>query len=133
MHPSAKFLRDNADGYILHGRKKDMPMNPSTYRKFFKAAVEKIKDVRTLTPHCCRHTYISHLEDTGTDFAVIQVLAGQSERSSTIKYIHPQSPSIDTAVGKIEFLLTGKEPESCVQIGVQTDMPNTSETPHKPL
>lgn len=102
---SAWFLRENADGFILRGQKSGMPMHPNTYRNFYKSAVRQVEGVRVLTPHCCRHTYISHLEDAGTDFAVIQALAGQSEKASTIEYIHPQSPAIAAAVAKIEALL----------------------------
>lgn len=106
---SARFLRDNADGYIIAGKSVNMPMHPSTYRKFYKSAVSQVDGVRVLTPHCCRHTYISHLEDAHTDFAVIQALSGQSTQSATISYIHPQSPSVTAAVGTIEALLTGKK------------------------
>lgn len=105
--PSAKFLRDNAAGYILAGKGEGMPLHPSTYRKFYKSAIKQA-GVRMLTPHCCRHTYISHLEDRGIDFAVIQALAGQSEQQSTIHYIHPQSPAKSAAVAIIEEILTGK-------------------------
>ena len=82
-------------------------MHSSAYRKFYKSAVRQVDGVRVLTPHCYRHTYISHLEDAHTDFAVIQALSGQSTQSATILYIHPQSPSIAAAVGSIEVLLTG--------------------------
>lgn len=108
VKPSALFLRNNANGYILAGKRSKMPLHPNTYRDFYKSAIMQVEGVRVLTPHCCRHTYISHLEDTNTDFAVIQALAGQSERASTINYIHPQSPSILAAVNKIEGILTTK-------------------------
>ena len=106
--PSAKYLRDNASGYIIRGRNPDMPMHPSTFRKFYRSAVSQVKGVRLLTPHCCRHTYISHLQDANTDFAVIQALSGQSTQAATIAYIHPQSPAITAAVDTIEALLVGK-------------------------
>ncbi len=76
---------------ILAGRRSKKPLHPSTYRKFYKSAIQQVVQVRVLSPHCCRHTYISHLEDAHTDFAVIQALAGHSERKGTISYIHPQS------------------------------------------
>lgn len=111
VQASAKFLRENATGFILAGKNEGMPLHPSTYRKFYKSAIGQVEGVRVLTPHCCRHTYISHLEDKGIDFAVIQALAGQSEQASTIKYIHAQSPAITAAVNSIETLLTGKSDE----------------------
>jgi integrase len=108
VRPAVKYLLDNASGYIIAGKGEDMPMHPSTYRKFYKSAVNQTS-VRMLTPHCCRHTYISHLEDRGIDFAVIQALAGQSEQQSTINYIHAQSPAKAAAVAAIEEILAGKK------------------------
>ena len=109
VQPSARFLRENASGFVLSGKGENMPLHPTTYRKFYRSAISQVKDVRVLTPHCCRHTYISHLEDKGVDFAVIQALSGQSTQAATISYIHAQSPAIAAAVGSIEALLTGKE------------------------
>jgi integrase len=109
VRASVLFLRNNADGYILAGRRSKRPLHPSTYRKFYKSAIQQVDGVRVLSPHCCRHTYISHLEDAHTDFAVIQALAGHSERKSTISYIHPQSPAIQAAVSRIEELLNAQQ------------------------
>jgi hypothetical protein len=63
------------------------------------------------SPHCCRHTYISNLEDKGVDLAVIQTLSGQSTQAAMISYIHAQSPSIVVAASNIDALQTsGKNP-----------------------
>ncbi len=105
---SAMYLLEHSSGYVIAGKTPGMPMHPSTYRKFYKSAVAQVDGVRQLTPHCCRHTYISHLEDAGIDFAVIQALSGQSTQAATIAYIHPQSPAVASAVSSIEALLTGK-------------------------
>ena len=35
----------------------------------------KVGDVRILSPHCCRHTYISHLQSMGVDIQTIQSLS----------------------------------------------------------
>jgi integrase len=128
VRASALFLRNTDRKYVIASRTSGMPMHPTTYRDFYKSAVRSVKGVRLLTPHCCRHTYISHLQDRGVDFAVIQALAGQSERSSTIQYIHPQSPSISAAVGAIEALLSG---ENSVPINVPTDAPEARMPPEK--
>lgn len=34
VRPSAKFLRDNADGFVIAGKNINMPMHPSTYESF---------------------------------------------------------------------------------------------------
>ena len=44
---SAVFLRDHADKFILQG-KNEMPMNPSTYRDYYKSAIGQVEGVRIL-------------------------------------------------------------------------------------
>jgi len=84
---SAKFLRDNADKFILQG-KNEMPMNPSTYRDYYKSAIGQVEGVRLLPPHCTRHTYITLLQASGVSIETIQTLAGHSDRDTTVGYMH---------------------------------------------
>lgn len=55
----ARFLRMVNTKFIWEAGKEDMPCNPSYFRKQFREALEQIEGVRVLTPHCCRHTYVS--------------------------------------------------------------------------
>ena len=56
----AKLLRDTTSRFIWESPKNPgMPCNPSHFSKLFKEAVGSVEGVRVLTPHCCRHTYVS--------------------------------------------------------------------------
>ena len=59
----AKLLRETDKKFIWEMRKLNMPCNPSTFRKKFDEAVRSVEGVRPLTPHSCRHTYVSQMTD----------------------------------------------------------------------
>lgn len=68
-------LRKIDHPYIWYGEKTEL-CNPSTFRRQFAIAIAQVGDVRILSPHCCRHSYISHLQALGVDIQTIQSLSG---------------------------------------------------------
>ena len=57
-----------------------------------KQAVGSVEGVRILTPHCCRHTYVSQMQALGVDLATIQSLVGHADVDMTKHYLHVQDP-----------------------------------------
>lgn len=102
---SAVFLREQAEGFVLPSTVGG-PMNSSTWRKHYKAVLEKIEGVRFLPPHCCRHTYITMLHASGVDFNTIQTLAGQTDDDATRGYMHIKNEVTARAVGLLEQTLS---------------------------
>lgn len=45
-------------------------------------------DDRPMTPHCCRHTFVTMANDTGLNLAHVQTMAGHSDPSITARYNH---------------------------------------------
>ena len=87
--------------YIWHGEKTEL-CNPSTFRRQFAIALAKVGDVRVLSPHCCRHTYISHLQSMGVDIQTIQSLSGHADIDMTEHYLHVQDEVKVSAVAKLD-------------------------------
>ena len=77
------------------------PTNPSGFRKAFKNALAKVEGVRLLTPHCCRHTYVTQLQAQGVDMATIQSLVGHADLTMTGHYLHVQDEIKSNAVEKL--------------------------------
>ena len=48
--------------------------------------------VRMLTPHSCRHTYVSQMQALGVDLPVIQSIVGHADLDMTQHYLHVQNP-----------------------------------------
>ena len=98
---AAKTLRELS---ILHDTKyviscgSDKPYNPKNFRNKYYSLLEKIPNVRRLSPHCCRHTFISQLTAAGTPLEVVRALAGHSKISHTLHYWHSQPAQVQSAV-----------------------------------
>ena len=79
-----------------------MPCNPSYFRKRFKEELSMIEGVRVLTPHSCRHTYVSQMQALGVDLATIQSLVGHADVDMTKHYLHVQDPVRLSAIAKFD-------------------------------
>ena len=90
IRPYAVKLRTTENKFVWEMKKKDAPCNPSTFREHFKKALEAIPEVRTLTPHSCRHTYVLQMQALGVDLATIQSIVGHADVDMTQHYLHVQ-------------------------------------------
>ena len=88
----ARNLRSTDKKYIWEAGRPDMPCNPSHFRTQFKKALEGVDGVRVLTPHCCRHTFVSQMQALGVDIETIQNIVGHAEIDMTRHYLHVQEP-----------------------------------------
>lgn len=84
----ARNLRNTDNKYIWEAGKPGMPCSPSHFRDQFKKALEKIEGVRMLTPHSCRHTFISQMQAMGVSMETIQSIAGHADMDMTRHYLH---------------------------------------------
>lgn len=90
LYECAKALRTTDKKYIWEEGKKDTPCNPSHFRKKYKEAISAVEGVRYLTPHSCRHTYVSQMQALGIPLETIQSLVGHADPSMTEHYLHVQ-------------------------------------------
>lgn len=68
------------------------------FRKQYYKALGEIPEVRRLSPHCCRHTYISMLEKRGVPMEQIARLTGHSRVSTTDGYLHVDQKTLAHSV-----------------------------------
>ena len=83
-------LRDTNKKFIWEVGKPGMPCNPTYFRDKFQEYLSQVDGVRLLTPHSCRHTYVSQLQALGIDVPTIQSLCGHAEVDMTQHYLHVQ-------------------------------------------
>lgn len=88
-------------------KKKGKPLNPNTFRKGFKAFCEKV-GIRSLTPHCTRHTYVTKLREHGVDQEVVKALVGHARTGVTEGYNHISMKTLELEVKKISHLYEKK-------------------------
>ena len=95
-------LRETPDKFILEAGIPGKPCSPSCFRKKFKDAIKKIEGVRVLTPHCCRHTYVSQMQALGVDLSTIQGLVGHAQINMTEHYLHVQDSVREDAIHRFD-------------------------------
>lgn len=101
LRPYALFLRNTAEQYIWESDRIKKPVNPTHFRKLYKAAIDQIDGVRYLSPHSCRHTYISQLQALGVDMETIKSIVGHADLDMTRHYLHVQEPIRQAAIQKL--------------------------------
>ncbi len=105
----ALFLRDTKNRFIWEVGKKGVPCNPSYFRDKFKEALESVGEVRVLTPHCCRHTYVSQMQALGVDLPTIQSIVGHADIDMTQHYLHVQDNVRQEAVERFSEAFGGSD------------------------
>lgn len=100
-----KRLRTYCTPYLWTGKGGDKPCNPTHFRDKFAAAIKSVPGVRPLTPHSCRHTFVSQLQAQGVPMETIQSLAGHAEMDMTEHYLHVQSGVKTAAVESLAQLI----------------------------
>lgn len=97
----ARNLRDTDGTFIWESpRVEGKPINPSYFRDHFREYLKAIEEVRVLTPHCCRHTYVTHMLALGVDPKTVQALVGHAEIDMTMYYAHAQESSKQEAISR---------------------------------
>ena len=100
--PYALYLRDHGSQPFLWTLSyKSALCGVETFRRKFKREIAKIDGVRLLTPHCCRHTYITRLQAKGVPMETISRLAGHSSTETTDGYLHVSLETLNQAVEKL--------------------------------
>ena len=95
----ARLLRDTENRFIWESPKKPgHPCNPSHFSDQYKKALSTVEGVRYLSPHSCRHTYITLLMSTNTDVRTIQSFVGHADVQMTLHYSHAEKNARQRAV-----------------------------------
>ena len=105
-------LRSTGDKYIFQSPRSEQPFDPKHYRDKFKEYVGAVPGVRVLTPHSCRHTYVSQMQALGVDLATIQSMVGHADLDMTQHYLHVQSPVKQKAVDVFDQAFCSAKPHS---------------------
>lgn len=103
----AMFLRSNGGKELIWTKTlKQSLYSVGSFRRRYYTALSKIPGVRKLSPHCCRHTYVTRLEARNVPMEIIARLAGHSEIKTTDRYLHTSAEMLENAVS---VLNEGKE------------------------
>lgn len=76
---------------------------PKTYQNQFKSAVRKSGIAKQATSHALRHSFATHLLESGIDIRRVQELLGHADIATTQKYLHVMRPSEDAVESPLDL------------------------------
>jgi integrase/recombinase XerD len=86
--------RYKPERFIFEGQVPGEAYSPTSLEKVLKNACEKARIGKPVTLHWLRHSYATHLLESGTDLRYIQELLGHKSSKTTEIYTHVTSKSI---------------------------------------
>jgi len=91
--------------YLIENDSKHIPYAATSVRSFLKRSVERAGIQKVITPHTLRHSYATHLLESGTDIRYIQALLGHSKPETTMVYTHVQSDAIKKINNPLDLIV----------------------------
>jgi site-specific recombinase XerD len=92
--------------YLFPGQKPGTRLSNSSVRKVLHQAIEDCGIEKRVTPHVFRHSFATHLLDTGTDIRTIQVLLGHNSIRTTQVYTQVSPQHISRVTSPLDLLGT---------------------------
>jgi integrase/recombinase XerD len=80
--------------YLFEGQAKGEPYSKKSLQSVLKQALQKAGLKKPVTLHWLRHSYATHLLESGTDLRYIQELLGHNSSKTTEIYTHVSTKSI---------------------------------------
>jgi integrase/recombinase XerD len=92
------------DGWLFPGLPRVNPISPRQLNRAFASAKHMAGVTRSATLHTLRHSFATHLLEAGTDVRVIQVLLGHTKLTTTARYTHVATKTIQNTISPFERL-----------------------------
>ena len=80
--------------YLFEGQIAGQPYDARSLQQVLKQALQKTSITKPVTLHWLRHSYATHLLESGTDLRYIQELLGHSSSKTTEIYTHVSTKNI---------------------------------------
>jgi site-specific recombinase XerD len=74
--------------FLFEGYKPGKAYTPSSFRKILNRAAAEAKIKKKITPHILRHSFATHLLESGVNLKQVQMILGHSSMKTTSIYLH---------------------------------------------
>jgi site-specific recombinase XerD len=90
--------------WLFPGYGPDRPMTTKSVFLMVRRIAARAKITKTVSPHTLRHSFATHLLESGTDLRTIQLLLGHADVRTTIIYLHVSQQHLQKIVSPLDRL-----------------------------
>ncbi|HZM11265.1 MAG TPA: tyrosine-type recombinase/integrase [Candidatus Limnocylindrales bacterium] len=101
--------RKKPSEWLFPGKNPDQPVGCNALRRAFHNAVRRAGLTKKVSPHSLRHSFATHLLESGTDLRTIQLLLGHSSLKPTTRYLHVSQKHVRATASPLDSLRLTKE------------------------
>ncbi len=110
MELRAYYLIYKPKEYLFNGFRPGKRYSVRSIQHLMQKALIKVGlETKNFTIHTIRHSFATHLLDSGTDLHTIKELLGHSNLQTTMKYMHLSTKRIDGILNPYDALLLAKD------------------------
>lgn len=91
--------------FFIENEQSHQQYSAGSVRKFLYRSQSLSRIDKKITPHTLRHSYATHLLESGTDIRYIQVLLGHSRPETTMVYTHVQSVELQKINNPLDLIV----------------------------
>jgi integrase/recombinase XerD len=96
--------------WLFPGENPDQPISDNDIFGVFHNAVRRAGITKKVSPHSLRHSFATHLLESGTDLRTIQFLLGHRSLKTTARYLHVSPQHVGATASPLDSLNLTKEP-----------------------
>jgi len=90
--------------YVFESQERTGPVAERTLQKVFQSSCEKVGILKEVSFHSLRHSFATHLLESGVDLRYIQELLGHANSKTTEIYTHVSNKSLMSIVNPLDSL-----------------------------
>lgn len=90
---------------------RDVPMQARSVYDAVEQAAKRARLEKHVHPHTLRHSFATHLLESGTDLRTIQLLLGHADLETTSRYLHLSERHLKAAVSPLDSLNLSAPPK----------------------